>query len=62
MRSETSPPEREEASTRGHRIRSILAAVWAASVVLMYAYRQLALHWPAIQEQIVKPLLGRGVR
>jgi hypothetical protein len=47
---------------RGHRIRSILAAVWAVFVVLMYAQRQLALHWPAVQEQIVKPLLSRGMR
>jgi hypothetical protein len=62
MRSEISSPEREEASMRGHRIRSILAAVWAVFVVLMYAQRQLALHWPAVQEQIVKPLLSRGMR
>jgi hypothetical protein len=47
-----------EAPPRPLRLVESMAAVWAVFVFVAYMQHQMALHWPAIREQILLPLLG----
>ncbi len=55
---EISTPLPAAADRPTRRLGEWLAAGWAVFVVAAYLARQLAIHWPSIQAQIVEPLSG----